>query len=52
MYLTRWRVESWRTLRDAVDLAELSPGLAVIDGPNETGKSTLLDAVCGATSKP
>ncbi len=46
MYLTRVRAESWRALRDAVELAELSPGLNVVHGPNETGKSTLMDAIC------
>ena len=46
MYLTRVRVENWRTLRDAVELVDLSPGLNVVHGPNETGKSTLMDAIC------
>ena len=46
MYLHRVRIENWRALREAIELAELSQGVNVIYGPNETGKSTILDALC------
>ena len=46
MFLRSIRVESWRAIRDAVELAELSPGINIVHGPNETGKSTILDAIC------
>ena len=46
MKLCSVRVESWRCLREAVELADLGPGLNLVFGPNEAGKSTLLDAIC------
>jgi DNA repair exonuclease SbcCD ATPase subunit len=45
MYLNRIRISNWRAIRDAIDLA-LDTGVNVIHGPNETGKSTVLDAIC------
>lgn len=45
MQLHRLRVENWRTIREAVEL-EVSDGVNVIHGPNEIGKSTLMDAIC------
>ncbi|MCX5662094.1 MAG: AAA family ATPase [Planctomycetota bacterium] len=46
MILLRLAVEDWKGLRGRVELGPLSPGLNLIHGPNETGKSTLLDALC------
>lgn len=46
MLLHQLTIEGWRNLRESITLAELSRGLNVVFGPNETGKSTVMDAVC------
>lgn len=46
MILLRLAVEDWKGLRGRVEVGPLGPGLNLIFGPNETGKSTLLDALC------
>lgn len=45
MQLRRIRVSNFRKLIDPVEIAELPPGLAIIGGANEEGKSTLLEAI-------
>ena len=46
MIRKRIAIENWRGLRDELVLDDLSPGLNVLLGPNEAGKSTVMDAVC------
>lgn len=46
MILLRVAVQDWKGIRGRVELGPLDPGLNLIHGPNETGKSTLLDALC------
>lgn len=46
MYLQRIKLENWGPISDSIELAELSAGLNVIHGPNEAGKSTIMDAIC------
>jgi len=48
MHFKSIRVERFRQLRDGVDLPHLEPRLNVIAGRNETGKSTLLQAMRAA----
>ncbi|MBK1727211.1 AAA family ATPase [Halorhodospira neutriphila] len=48
MQLQRVRVTNFRKLMGPVEIAELPPGLAVIGGGNEEGKSTLLEAIRAA----
>lgn len=44
MYIARLAVRHWRGLEDLV-LEDLSPGLTLISGPNESGKSRLVQAL-------
>lgn len=46
MILHRIYVENWRKLRAPVELAPLSESVNIIHGPNEAGKSTIMDAIC------
>jgi DNA repair protein SbcC/Rad50 len=46
MFLHRLCVENYRSLRDLADLSFVSAGLNLVHGPNEAGKSTLMDALC------
>jgi exonuclease SbcC len=46
MFLHRVKVENWRAIRDPIDLLDLSPQINVIHGPNEAGKSSVMDAIC------
>ena len=48
MLIRRIAVENFRKLRDPVEINDLQPGLNVIIGDNEEGKSTLLKAVQAA----
>ncbi len=48
MYIQRIRVEKFRKLVAPVEIAGLPPGMAVIGGDNEEGKSTLLQALRSA----
>jgi DNA repair exonuclease SbcCD ATPase subunit len=48
MILRRIRIEGYKALRNPVDLSDMGPGLHLIHGPNETGKSTLMSAVARA----
>lgn len=48
MLIRRIAVENFRKLRDPVEINNLQPGLNVIVGDNEEGKSTLLKAVQAA----
>ena len=48
MLIRRVAVENFRKLRDPVEINDLQPGLNVIIGDNEEGKSTLLKAVQAA----
>ena len=48
MHLTRLRVEELRQFRQAYVLDDLTPGLNIISGPNEAGKSTLVRAIRAA----
>ena len=48
MRIRRIAVENFRKLRDPVEIGGLQPGLNVIVGDNEEGKSTLLKAVQAA----
>lgn len=45
MLIRRIQVRNFRKLTDLVEVSDLGPGLTVIAGDNEAGKSTLLDAV-------
>ena len=48
MHLRSIRLAQVRQFRDAVQLAGLAPGLNVIAGPNESGKSTVARAIRAA----
>ena len=48
MLICRIAVENFRKLRDPIEIGGLQPGLNVIIGDNEEGKSTLLKAVQAA----
>lgn len=48
MRLQRVRVEQLRQFRQPFELADLAPGLNLIAGPNEAGKSTLVRAIRAA----
>ncbi len=48
MKLQRLRIEQLRQFRQPLELAELGPGLNLIHGPNESGKSTLVRAIRAA----
>jgi hypothetical protein len=50
MFLERLRVKNWRSLADVT--LSLSPGLNVVHGPNESGKSTLQEALRSAFLSP
>lgn len=50
MFLERMRVRSWRSLDDME--IRLEPGLNVVHGPNESGKSTLHEALRSAFLSP
>lgn len=45
MLIRRIQVRNFRKFVDPVDISNLAPGLTVIAGDNEAGKSTLLDAI-------
>jgi energy-coupling factor transporter ATP-binding protein EcfA2 len=47
-HLTHLKVEQLRRFRQPVELADLQPGLNLICGPNEAGKSTLVRAIRAA----
>ncbi len=48
LHLTRLRVEQLRQFRQPFELRDLAPGLNLITGPNEAGKSTLVRAIRAA----
>lgn len=48
MHLTRLRVEQLRQFRQPFELRDLDPGLNLLCGPNEAGKSTLVRAIRAA----
>ncbi|MFP4147061.1 MAG: AAA family ATPase [Halorhodospira sp.] len=48
MQIQRIRVTHFRKLAGPVEIGELPPGLAIIGGANEQGKSTLLEAIRAA----
>ncbi|MGO1502091.1 MAG: AAA family ATPase [Marinobacter sp.] len=48
MKLQRLRVEQFRQFRNSVELGDLQPGINLIHGPNESGKSTLVRAIRAA----
>lgn len=48
MKLQHLRVEQFRQFRHAVELGNLQPGINLIHGPNESGKSTLVRAIRAA----
>ncbi len=48
MHLTRLRVEQVRRFRQPMELSGLTPGLNIVTGPNEAGKSTLVRALRAA----
>lgn len=48
MRLTRLKVSELRQFRQPYELADLQPGLNLIAGPNEAGKSTLVRAIRAA----
>ncbi len=48
MRLQRLRIEQVRQFRTPMALAELRPGINLIHGPNESGKSTLVRAIRAA----
>ncbi|MDX1598430.1 MAG: ATP-binding protein, partial [Marinobacter sp.] len=48
MKLQRLRIEQLRQFRQPLELGELGPGLNLIHGPNESGKSTLVRAIRAA----
>lgn len=48
MHITRLRVEQFRQFRQPFELTGLEPGLNIITGPNEAGKSTLVRAIRAA----
>lgn len=50
MQLESLRIQSWRSLRDLK--LDLAPGLNVIAGPNESGKSTIREALRAAFLVP
>lgn len=48
LQLTRLRVEQLRRFRQPFELTGLTPGLNILAGPNEAGKSTLVRAIRAA----
>jgi hypothetical protein len=48
LQLTRLRVEQLRQFRQPFELTDFSPGLNILAGPNEAGKSTLVRAIRAA----
>jgi hypothetical protein len=48
LHLQRLRVDQLRQFRSPFELAGLEPGLNIISGPNEAGKSTLVRAIRAA----
>lgn len=48
MKLQRLRVEQFRQFRQGLELDSLKPGINLIHGPNESGKSTLVRAIRAA----
>ena len=50
MKLQRMRIEQLRQFRKPFVLDNLQPGLNLIHGPNESGKSTLVRAIRAAFS--
>ncbi|WP_326540930.1 AAA family ATPase [Pseudorhodoferax sp.] len=48
MRITRLRVEQLRRFRAPLELAGFAPGLNILAGPNEAGKSTLVRAIRAA----
>lgn len=48
MKLTRLRIENFRKFDQAVELADFQPGINLFVGPNESGKSTLANAIRAA----
>ncbi len=48
MHLKSLRVAELRQFRQSFELADLAPGLNIISGPNEAGKSTLVRAIRAA----
>jgi chromosome segregation ATPase len=48
MRLTRLKVEQFRQFQSPFELDDLQPGLNIMTGPNEAGKSTLVRAIRSA----
>ncbi len=46
--ITRLRVEQLRRFREPLELRDFAPGLNILSGPNEAGKSTLVRAIRAA----
>jgi hypothetical protein len=48
MKITRLRVAQWRQFRQPLEIRDIAPGLNLYTGPNEAGKSTLVQAIRAA----
>ncbi len=48
MHITRVKIQNYRTIRNTT--VEFHPGVTIVVGDNETGKSTLLEAIHAAVS--
>jgi len=48
MQLTRIQLTQFRKFRDGIDIRDLAPGLNLLTGPNEAGKSTIAAAIRAA----
>ena len=48
MKLSRIRIEQFRQFREPLEITDLTPGINLISGPNEAGKSTLVAAIRAA----
>ena len=48
LHLKRIRIQQFRQFRDAFEASDLAPGLTVLHGPQEAGKSTIATAIRAA----
>ena len=48
MKLTRVEIAQWRQFGEPFALDDLQPGINLFTGPNEAGKSTLVEAIRAA----
>lgn len=44
MIVQKISLNNWKNFRDNIEV-DLSPGLNILHGPNESGKSALIDAI-------